>query len=413
MNYKRKANIALGISVIFFCICITLRYFYRDMVLFKLMLFVSEASLVGGIADWFAVTALFTKPLGFSYHTEIIPRNRKSIINSTAKLVETDLLSKETLQKQIGNLSVTQKIINYIDNDRSKKSKYIDKITKMIINYISKKDLKEVTDYIENIMKEEGKNINLADKLKDFIKNKFIYENRAKWAQNFLNKLSTEEGNEKLLIISQKILNSNEEGSSFSLNSLFKKLNISVAEDLADVIKTQLQKILTNLIEEDSTLSQVCVENIIKSIDSIELSPNSIEEWKLSILEKADFKPIIKSQLSILINTKVISDILEKLWDYFKENTSIKNVIDKNIRDMICDILEKKHNVIGNIASDTLNSFTDEKLNQFIEEKAGEDLQWIRINGSVLGGCIGLVLFAFLNLIFEPYVSPIIRGLLF
>ncbi|MCE5222407.1 MAG: DUF445 domain-containing protein [Clostridium sp.] len=400
MNYKRKANIALVISFIFFCICIILRYFYREIYIFKLMLFVSEASLVGGIADWFAVTALFTKPLGFPFHTAIIPRNRKSIINSTVNLVETDLLSKETLKNQMHNLSVVEHIIKYVDDDETIKSKYINKLTKMVMNYIYEKDLKEVVVYIENIIKEEGKNINLSNKFKDFIENNFRYENRVKWAQNFLNKLSEEEGNEKILAFSQKIFTASEEGSSFSLRSLLNKLNVLVAEDLSAIIKSQLQNILTDLMKEDSLLSQVCANNIIKSIEGVELSLASIEEWKLNLLEKTDFKPIIEAQLPLLIKETTISDIVEKLWDYFKENITIKNTIDKVIKEIIYNLLEEKHNVVGNIARDTLNNFTDEKLNEFIEEKAGEDLQWIRINGSVLGGCIGLVLFVFLSLIF-------------
>lgn len=413
MNYKRKANMALTVSLIFFCICVLLRYFYKEMFIFKLMLFVSEASLVGGIADWFAVTALFTKPLGFSYHTEIIPRNRKSIINSTANLVETDLLSKKTLKKQIDNLSAVEHIIKYVDNNEVIKMKCLDKLTKMIMNYIYEKDLKEIAGYIENVIKVEGKNINLSDKLKDFIENKFIYENRVKWAQDFLNKLSEEEGNEKILAFSQKIFTSSDEDSSFSFKSLLSKLNVVIADDLAAIIKSQLQNILTDLIKEESVLSGVCANNIIKSIDGVELSPASIEEWKLDLLEKTDFKSIIEAQLPLLIKEEIISGIVEKLWERLKENNTIKNAIDNGMKEIIYNILDKKHNIIGSIASDTLNNFTDEKLNAFIEEKAGEDLQWIRINGSILGGCIGLVLFVFLNLIYEPYIVTMVKGLLF
>lgn len=407
MNYKHKANMALVISVIFFCVCVVLRYFYREVFIFKLMLFVSEASLVGGIADWFAVTALFTKPLGIPYHTEIIPRNRKSIINSTANLVERDLLSKETLEKHIGNISVGENIVKYVDNDKAIKEKCIDKLTKTFINSIYERNVKDISGYIEKIIKEEGKNINLSEMLKDFVNKKFVYESRGKWAQDYLDKLSEEEGNEKILAFAEKIFNSKDEDSSFSISSLLNKLNVSFAEDLAAIIKSQLQKVLTELVKEDSELSRVWANNFVKSLDGFEISQASIEEWKFELLEKTDFKPIIEAQLPVLINEGSISGIVEKLWDYFKDNDAVINAIDNGVKKIILTILDENHKVIGNIARSTLDSFTDEKLNQFVEDKAGEDLQWIRINGSVLGGCIGLVLFLFLNLIYEP----IVRGL--
>ncbi|MDS0526473.1 DUF445 domain-containing protein [Clostridium sp. SHJSY1] len=408
MNYKYKANIALGISFVLFCISVILRYFYTDILIFKLMIFVSEASLVGGIADWFAVTALFTKPLGFSYHTEIIPRNRKSIINSTANLVETDLLSKETLKKQIDKLHIMEHIIKYVDDNKVMKQ-----VTKKILYYIYEKESDKILIYIEKVVKEEGKNISLSDLFKEFTKNKFTYKNRCIWGQSFLNKLSGEKGDEKILAFSKKLFMSKEEISSFSLKGLLQKLNVSASEDLATVIKSQLEKILKELMREKSTLAEVCEKNIIKIIEEIELSPASIEEWKVKLLLETDFKTIIKSQLPIVISESLIDDLIEKLWNSLKSSDSIKFSIDNEIKKIIYNILEKKHNVIGNIASDTLNSFTDEKLNQFIEEKAGQDLQWIRINGSVLGGSIGAILFVFLNLIYEPYIIPIIRSILF
>ncbi|MBQ3451489.1 MAG: DUF445 family protein, partial [Selenomonadaceae bacterium] len=51
-------------------------------------LFVTEAALVGGIADWFAVTALFKKPLGFSFHTAILPRRRKDFVKASVVMVQ-------------------------------------------------------------------------------------------------------------------------------------------------------------------------------------------------------------------------------------------------------------------------------------------------------------------------------------
>jgi len=62
----------------------------------------SEAALVGGIADWYAVTALFRHPLGQKWipHTAIIPKNRQRIIDGIVDMVENEWLTKEIIKEK-------------------------------------------------------------------------------------------------------------------------------------------------------------------------------------------------------------------------------------------------------------------------------------------------------------------------
>src|SRR5262249_52272320 len=62
-----------------------------------------EAALVGGLADWFAVRALFGHPLGIKIfpHTALIPRNRKRIVREVRNLVQNEWLTKEMLVARI------------------------------------------------------------------------------------------------------------------------------------------------------------------------------------------------------------------------------------------------------------------------------------------------------------------------
>ena len=63
-----------------------------------------QSALIGSVADWFAVTALFRKPLGFSYHTALIPRNKERLINGVIKLVETKMLTRDRCQVLLGKV---------------------------------------------------------------------------------------------------------------------------------------------------------------------------------------------------------------------------------------------------------------------------------------------------------------------
>ena len=71
-----------------------------------------EAGLVGGLADWFAVTALFRHPLGLPIpHTALLPNNRKRMTNGLVSMLKNDWLSKESIQEKVKHIAFTEKLI--------------------------------------------------------------------------------------------------------------------------------------------------------------------------------------------------------------------------------------------------------------------------------------------------------------
>ncbi|OOP62980.1 hypothetical protein BWZ43_25545, partial [Heyndrickxia oleronia] len=67
-----------------------------------------EAGIVGGLADWFAVTALFRHPLGIPIpHTSLLSKNRKRITKALVSTIENDWLSKESIVNKLKNIQLT------------------------------------------------------------------------------------------------------------------------------------------------------------------------------------------------------------------------------------------------------------------------------------------------------------------
>ena len=73
-----KADKTLLFAAVVFFLALALVIAYPKSLLARGFLACADAALVGGIADWFAVTALFKKPLGFPWHTALLPRRRES-----------------------------------------------------------------------------------------------------------------------------------------------------------------------------------------------------------------------------------------------------------------------------------------------------------------------------------------------
>ena len=72
------------------------------------------AATIGGLADWFAVTAIFRKPLGISYRTEILRRNRPRIMRSLADFVGNDLLNRENVALSLSKQDFSEMLFRYL-----------------------------------------------------------------------------------------------------------------------------------------------------------------------------------------------------------------------------------------------------------------------------------------------------------
>ncbi|NQX81886.1 MAG: DUF445 family protein [Flavobacteriaceae bacterium] len=84
-----------------------------------------EAATVGGIADWFAVRALFREiPIPFiRRHTNIIVKSRKKLSAGIVDLVSTQWLSKESISSKIADISISNKLLDILKDDKVQQGK--------------------------------------------------------------------------------------------------------------------------------------------------------------------------------------------------------------------------------------------------------------------------------------------------
>ena len=79
-----------------------------------------EAGLVGGLADWFAVTALFRHPMGIPIpHTALLPKNRERVIQALVNTLENDWLNKQSIEKEIASMCLSCKVLEFAEREVS------------------------------------------------------------------------------------------------------------------------------------------------------------------------------------------------------------------------------------------------------------------------------------------------------
>ena len=101
-DLRRMKQLALGLLLLATAIFICARIFEDDHAWLGYVRAFAEAAMVGALADWFAVTALFRHPLGIPIpHTAIIPRRKDQIARSLGTFVEDNFMSKDVIHDRL------------------------------------------------------------------------------------------------------------------------------------------------------------------------------------------------------------------------------------------------------------------------------------------------------------------------
>lgn len=426
MNYKNKANITLGVVTAGFIISIIIEHFCGVNFYTEFLTMIMEAAVVGGAADWFAITAIYRKPLGVAYHTEIVPKNREKIIEGISVFVERELLSVESLERRIEKINLKDKLFNFLSSNREV---VYGNMLKFIDHEAHKIDKTAFYDSIKELRKKYIYEKDFTNAIRDILKN--VYDSKSDDMFNAaLDKIAALlKGEEAYNYIYNIIYNIKKEKTSGFLSKLGLAMMGKSEDDVIDIdmlteifIQKAVEK-LKELKEKDNAYRNEAEFYIKSLINDIPKHKRGIEEFKNYLVSDENINKLIdKLFSSMVVNvqgeekevtfiTKLLFDILSLSIDKGMQNENLLSKIDSIIKRNIVKIIESKHYVIGKIIRDTLNEFDNDKLNAFIDDKVGDDLQWIRINGSVVGAFVGAIVFIITYFVYDPILAPAIRGI--
>lgn len=432
MNYHRKANITLTAVFLFFMGAAVLEYFNPANFGIRLMFFVSEAALVGGIADWFAVTAIFKKPLGWGYHTALIPRNRAKVIEAVASIVQTELLNMNLIRKKIAGIPFSAGIL--LSVEKAGGSGYLtDTILALLRRYAEKQDPAQLAEKLAVFIRSTAKTWNLAPRVQGIsgwaLNHGYIDLGLDRLAEGLWDKAADGETRKTILHYLEEI----KEEKVSSGGSIFRTMMgfVEMSDGLnlgeaADALQVELLLTLRKFRDPLDPLRISLKEILLHRLAELELDTRfsaQIEQWKEDVLSDALFSSFLETVLGEVLKVaaapstpsdpnalyRTLHPYVEKYWISVQHNSELQGKINAFLVDTLCRVIQNEHDLIGGMVRETLAAYTDQDLNQFVEEKAGNDLQWIRINGSMIGGIVGLFLFLFLEFIYNPIVPTIMN----
>lgn len=388
---QRTALGLLGFAVLLFIIAI---YFKIPM----LQAF-SEAAMVGGIADWFAVVALFRHPLGIPiWHTAIIPTKKNEIGENLGNFVSEEFLNREKLEIKLDEFNFATKASDWLSQEEN-----ADKIASVVSVNIIPGILKAIKDedikrFIQVQFKEKLEGINFGNWVAVALEPLQKGDLKNQMLTNLLEVMSSELTNNKDLI-RQKVKASTP-FLSFGLadksitEGVFNGLQdfLNEAKKPESTVRLKIDEYIFNFLEKVKNSEEMRVkinDMILGFVGKKEVQDyiNGIwDEIKLSITNDLD-----KGDESSIKNS--ISSLIQTFGNGIKEDSIMIDKINNFIKNDLLSVLLNNKKVIGDLISSTVKSWDGKEVSEKLELEIGKDLQYIRINGTLVGGVIGLVIY--------------------
>ncbi len=375
----------------------------------ELILSGSQAGFIGGCADWFAVSALFRHPLGLPIpHTAILPQQKKRLGRGLGWFIAQYIFTKKDLTLILRKIDIPELMGNYLA-----KSENIESLSKILI-----KSLPDLLDRIE-----DGRVTNFMTKI--------------------LNRLLSGESFSPFvgrIIRSMLDIDQHQDIISFILEILKKTLKEKEAS---------LRKMIHSRVEEqggrflgwmigDSIATKVLIA-VNKEMDRIdphnEVVRSKIGGWIKDEIDKIENNPERMEKLSQsaknIINHKSVLEWRETLWNkfrnsihedakndqgwfknlivdsinYFSQQLQHDPVVRKKINFIIFSFLSKSlpgiQEWLVKFTESVVDKWDSQSLVNRLECRIGKDLQYIRINGSIVGFSIGITFFLLVHFLIK------------
>ncbi|MHC5201337.1 DUF445 domain-containing protein [Myroides sp. LJL119] len=363
----------------------------------------SEAAMVGALADWFAVTALFRHPMGLRIpHTNLIENSKNVIGDNLGDFVTDNFLTSANIRPYIKRIDLAILIANWLGVKKNQKLIETE-ICDLAWNIIQDLEKQKVADFVQRKAKDLIVNINF----------------QAMAATGLMYAIQKNEHNRLLDVIIPKAQNYVEQNRDQIYQAVIDKKPLlalvggkAVTNQLISGIHTFLEDIAKDpehKIRKEITyrLEVLCVE--------IE----TLESWKTK------FDQLINQFVSDTILRQYVEDLLDSTLDLIQvqlntPNGTLRNYIGKTLGNLALDlqqdpVLQNKINAwvqqtiyrlalkntkeVGQLIKNTVDKWDGRELSDKLELEVGKDLQFIRVNGTIVGGLVGLLIYTITQII--------------
>jgi uncharacterized membrane-anchored protein YjiN (DUF445 family) len=362
----------------------------------------AAAATVGGLADWYAVVALFRRPLGLPIpHTAIIPRNHLRIADTLGEFIETNFLAPEPVEKRLGEVDFAALVADWlVEPERA--AALADFVLRLLPQTLGAIEQSGLKGFLGKRIMRELERVELAPLaagLLSAVTEKGRHQRLLDELLGALEKVLTNE--ETLAALRERIRK--ELPALFNLYRadayLLRKIVASTSGFIQDA-RADRQHPLR--LEFDSF-----VTGFIEQLRSSRTFARRAEGLKRDLLARPEIAAIAEGawdSLRIFLEQdsrapdsqirRQLEAMLVDIGGQLARDPAIRAEINRGMVRVLADFVQSQKSGVGRFIADQVKAWDIDMLIGRIELTVGRDLQYIRFNGALIGGLAGLALHA-------------------
>ena len=362
----------------------------------------AEAAMIGAIADWFAVTALFRHPLNLRFipHTAVIPRNKARIAAGLSAFIQQNFLSAEAVVARIAEFRPARTLCGWLLQPRNAGmlGGYFARVLAYAVGAV---DDGRVRGFLLRTVAQAARRADLASVLAQLLD--VLTEDRRHHALldeslAALDDLLAREDTRRF--IAREVAGSAPLLKYFS--DLFHlKLDERAALRIVDVALRKLSEVRQDRDHELRGRFDAFVERFVEKLKSDEAMRARVHRLRDEVLDSPALAAYVGGlwdelrawlQAEQALVEQKSATLLRHFGELLEADRGIQQWLDEQILAAIPPLVEEHRAGIGRFVEDQINAWQETRLVEELERHVGADLQYIRINGTVVGGLVGLAI---------------------
>ena len=358
----------------------------------------AEAAMVGGLADWFAVTALFRHPLGLPIpHTAIIPKNKDRIGETLAQFLRDNFLTPSVVARRMRSVDVAGAIGRFLASPPGE-GRLRQGGSRLIANVLEALDQERLGGMVKGAVANRMRALEVSPLLGQTLGAAITEERHIPLLDGIVTWTGrTLDANEDLIreMVHKRAgwvmrLAGLDEKLAEAIIDGLRRLTIDMAVDPHHPLRAKAEEGLAKLawdLQHDPEM-RVRVEELKAEI----IANPAVGQWIEGLWEKARAGLLNAARNPDAALAGRFGEAIRQLGATLQENPQLKSTVNQFARRAAVGAVASYGSGIVTLVSDTIRSWDAKTVTGRLEGAVGRDLQYIRINGTLVGGLVGLLI---------------------